>query len=87
MKKAYKKNYLINYFPFLLNIYFTESSKPHRSLFGWRGARSSSLSPGSNMATSSSGVLKDLSHPNYNEALKTHNGVTFKLVKTGEYTN
>jgi hypothetical protein len=38
------------------------------------------------MAASSSGsnVLKDLVHPSLNEALKTHNSVTFKLVKTGE---
>uniref|UniRef100_A0A182K4V9 FCH domain-containing protein n=1 Tax=Anopheles christyi TaxID=43041 RepID=A0A182K4V9_9DIPT len=28
------------------------------------------------------GVLKDLGHPGLNEALKSHNGVTFKLVKT-----
>jgi hypothetical protein len=38
------------------------------------------------MAASSSGALKDLVHPSINEALKTHNSVTFKLVKTGERT-
>lgn len=36
------------------------------------------------MAASSSGggVLKDLVHPNFNDTLKSHNGVSFKLVKT-----
>uniref|UniRef100_A0A8W7PV55 Uncharacterized protein n=1 Tax=Anopheles coluzzii TaxID=1518534 RepID=A0A8W7PV55_ANOCL len=35
------------------------------------------------MSTSGGGgVLKDLGHPGLNEALKSHNGVTFKLVKT-----
>ena len=38
------------------------------------------------MSTSGGGgVLKDLGHPGLNEALKSHNGVTFKLVKTGKY--
>ncbi|XP_062544757.1 uncharacterized protein LOC134211662 isoform X3 [Armigeres subalbatus] len=32
--------------------------------------------------SSSGGVLKDLGHPGLNEALKSHNSVTFKLVKT-----
>lgn len=36
------------------------------------------------MASSSGGVLKDLVHPSLNEALKTQNSVTFKLVKTGK---
>ena len=31
-----------------------------------------------------SGAIKDLVHPSLNEALKTQNSVTFKLVKTGE---
>lgn len=35
-------------------------------------------------ASSSGGALKDLVHPSLNEALKTQNSVTFKLVKTGE---
>lgn len=34
-----------------------------------------------NMATNDS-ALKDLIHPHYNEHLKTHNSVTFKLVRT-----
>jgi hypothetical protein len=29
-------------------------------------------------------ALKELTHPGYNEPLKTHNAVTFKLVRTGE---
>lgn len=39
------------------------------------------------MAASSSGggVLKDLVHPNFNETLKSHNSVSFKLVKTGAH--
>lgn len=37
-------------------------------------------------ASSSGGALKDLVHPSLNEALKTQNSVTFKLVKTGEST-
>lgn len=32
--------------------------------------------------STSVGVLKDLGHPGLNEALKSHNSVTFKLVKT-----
>lgn len=32
--------------------------------------------------SASVGVLKDLGHPGLNEALKSHNSVTFKLVKT-----
>lgn len=32
--------------------------------------------------SSSDGLLKDLGHPCYNETLKSHNTVTFKLVKT-----
>jgi hypothetical protein len=32
-------------------------------------------------------TLKELTHPALNEALKTHNSVTFKLVRTGEYSN
>lgn len=35
-------------------------------------------------SSSGSGALKDLVHPSLNEALKTQNSVTFKLVKTGE---
>lgn len=63
--------------------YFPEPTRPSRRIFAWRG-----FSPPANrkMAASSSGgsVLKDLVHPSLNEALKTHNSVTFKLVKTGE---
>lgn len=29
--------------------------------------------------------LKDLIHPEHNEHLKSHNGVTFKLVRIGKY--
>uniref|UniRef100_A0A182MTW3 Uncharacterized protein n=1 Tax=Anopheles culicifacies TaxID=139723 RepID=A0A182MTW3_9DIPT len=39
---------------------------------------------GGSMSTAGGGgVLKDLGHPGLNEALKSHNSVTFKLVKTG----
>jgi hypothetical protein len=38
------------------------------------------------MATSGGTILKELTHPSLNETLKTHNSVTFKLVKTGEYS-
>ncbi|CAH1122786.1 unnamed protein product [Ceutorhynchus assimilis] len=34
------------------------------------------------MASNSESALKDLIHPSYNEHLKSHNAVTFKLVKT-----
>lgn len=37
------------------------------------------------MASSGDAILRELSHPNFNEALKSHNSVTFKLVRTGEY--
>ncbi|XP_058459240.1 uncharacterized protein LOC131435409 isoform X2 [Malaya genurostris] len=64
-----------------------ESSKTHRSIFSKRVETTPSivstpqLSLGGSM-TSSGGVLKDLGHPGLNEALKSHNSVTFKLVKT-----
>lgn len=67
---------------FLFFHYFPEPTKTNRRIFAWRGfspARSRKMS-----ASSSGGALKDLVHPSLNEALKTHNGVTFKLVKTGE---
>lgn len=67
-----------------------------RSIFGWRGARGGSLSPANNgnaatqaaaatttMATTL-GILRDCTHPSLNEKLKSHNNVTFKLVKTGK---
>jgi hypothetical protein len=38
-----------------------------------------------NMATGGDITLRDVSHPSLNEALKAHNSVTFKLVRTGEY--
>uniref|UniRef100_A0A903XXH7 SH3 and cysteine-rich domain-containing protein 3 n=1 Tax=Anopheles gambiae TaxID=7165 RepID=A0A903XXH7_ANOGA len=65
-----------------------ESSKSHRhNIFSKRGATPSAgpafQSLGGSMSTSGGGgVLKDLGHPGLNEALKSHNGVTFKLVKT-----
>lgn len=37
------------------------------------------------MATSS-GILKDCTHISFNESIKTHNNVTFKLVKTGMFS-
>uniref|UniRef100_A0A182N9N1 F-BAR domain-containing protein n=1 Tax=Anopheles dirus TaxID=7168 RepID=A0A182N9N1_9DIPT len=37
---------------------------------------------GSMSSSGGGGVLKDLGHPGLNEALKSHNSVTFKLVKT-----
>ncbi|PSN45510.1 hypothetical protein C0J52_13166 [Blattella germanica] len=36
------------------------------------------------MATGGDITLRDISHPSLNEALKAHNSVTFKLVRTGE---
>jgi hypothetical protein len=36
------------------------------------------------MATGGDITLRDVSHPSLNEALKAHNAVTFKLVRTGE---
>lgn len=38
-----------------------------------------------NMAAGGDITLRDVSHPSLNEALKAHNSVTFKLVRTGEY--
>ncbi|KAJ9601662.1 hypothetical protein L9F63_000195 [Diploptera punctata] len=37
-----------------------------------------------NMATGGEATLRDIGHPSLNEALKAHNSVTFKLVRTGE---
>lgn len=31
------------------------------------------------------GILREAGHSSLNETLKQHNGVTFKLVKTGEW--
>lgn len=64
--------------------HFTDARRPSRAF--WRGF---SPSPARTMAASSSGggALKDLVHPNLNETLKTHNSVSFKLVKTGEFMN
>ncbi|XP_052860404.1 uncharacterized protein LOC128267575 isoform X2 [Anopheles cruzii] len=65
-----------------------ESSKSHRhNLFSRRGTTPSAgpaflAHAGGSMSTSSGGVLKDLGHPGLSEALKSHNSVTFKLVKT-----
>jgi hypothetical protein len=36
------------------------------------------------MATGGDITLRDVSHPALNEALKAHNSVTFRLVRTGE---
>lgn len=65
-----------------------ESQKTHRSLFrNKRGGTTPSNIPislqslGGSMS-SSGGLLKDLGHPGFNETLKSHNTVTFKLVKT-----
>lgn len=65
--------------------HFTEPRRQSRVSF-WRGF---SASPSRAMAASSSGggVLKELVHPNFNDTLKSHNGVSFKLVKTGEHNN
>lgn len=68
------------FFLIFLFLIFSESSKSSRRVFAWRGFSSSAIK----MASSSGGALKDLVHPNFNEALKTHNSVSFKLVKTGE---
>lgn len=73
-----RRHFLINSFSFLY--FFTESSKTHRSIFSLKGVHFASHK----MASSSGGVLKDLVHPSLNEALKTQNSVTFKLVKTGK---
>lgn len=77
---------------FLLFLHFilAESSKSHRSIFSSkRGGTTLSIVPVSHLPlggsmSSSGGVLKDLGHPGLNEALKSHNSVTFKLVKTGK---
>lgn len=67
----------------------TDASRGHRSrLFGWRGTRSGSLGPPpdprSTSMAASLGILREAGHSSLNETLKQHNGVTFKLVKTGE---
>ncbi|XP_053673953.1 uncharacterized protein LOC128724213 [Anopheles nili] len=65
-----------------------EPSKSHRhNIFSKRGTTPSAgpafQALGGSMSTSGGGgVLKDLGHPGLNEALKSHNSVTFKLVKT-----
>lgn len=65
-----------------------ESQKTHRSIFrNKRGGTTSnnipsSLQPLGGSMSTSGGLLKDLGHPGFNETLKSHNTVTFKLVKT-----
>uniref|UniRef100_A0AAG5D3N8 Phorbol-ester/DAG-type domain-containing protein n=2 Tax=Anopheles atroparvus TaxID=41427 RepID=A0AAG5D3N8_ANOAO len=64
-----------------------ESSKSHRhNIFSKRGTTPSAgpafQALGGSMSSSGGGVLKDVGHPGLNEALKSHNSVTFKLVKT-----
>lgn len=56
-----------------------------RRFFGWRGARGGSLGPPAVTMATPLGILRDCTHPSLNETLKSHNNVTFKLVKTGEY--
>lgn len=41
--------------------------------------------PRSTSMAASLGILREAGHSSLNETLKQHNGVTFKLVKTGEY--
>ena len=77
---------MIDVFP-RFPISFTEV-RGHRSLFGWRVSRSGSLGPPdpprSTSMAASLGILREAGHSSLNETLKQHNGVTFKLVKTGE---
>jgi hypothetical protein len=49
-----------------------------------KGEEKRSAEEDSNMATGGDITLRDVNHPSLNEALKAHNSVTFKLVKTGE---
>lgn len=65
-------------------------TKPSRSLFNsWRSGGAAIAGASNNfsfyqiMATSS-GILRDCTHITFNETIKSHNSVTFKLVKTGE---
>lgn len=78
-------NIELNWHPLVFS-HFTEPRRQSRVSSFWRGF---SASPSRAMAASSSGggVLKDLVHPNFNDTLKSHNGVSFKLVKTGEHNN
>ncbi|KAG5670350.1 hypothetical protein PVAND_000624 [Polypedilum vanderplanki] len=56
-----------------------EPTKAKSKVFSWRGFNTSATTK---MASSSGGALRDLVHPSLNEALKTQNSVSFKLVKT-----
>lgn len=65
--------------------FLSEKSSPARlkSFFSSvRGRRTPE--PDQTMAAGES-TLKDLTHPSYNESLKAHNAVAFKLVRTGEW--
>uniref|UniRef100_A0A336K301 CSON012985 protein n=1 Tax=Culicoides sonorensis TaxID=179676 RepID=A0A336K301_CULSO len=56
----------------------------HNKIFGSKAANTAALDQSyKDMASASGGgILKDLGHPGLNDTLKSHNSVTFKLVKT-----
>lgn len=58
-----------------------------RSLFGARAKKGDAPNTAAAMALAGGEqpTLRELVHPSYNEAMKSHNAVTFKLVRTGKY--
>ncbi|GLV34333.1 Stac-like [Carabus blaptoides fortunei] len=54
------------------------STTKKRTFFGTKTKRQVE----NKMASSVDSTLRELAHPNFNEALKSHNAVTFKLVRT-----
>lgn len=67
-----------------ITIFFVEKSSTKPKILRKSGKAEKLYDANIRMAASES-PLKDLIHPEYNEHLKSHNGVTFKLVRIGEY--
>lgn len=61
-----------------------KSPVKRKSLFGNRVKKQSEATMAS-VAGVGESTLRELTHPSFNEAMKSHNSVTFKLVRTGEY--
>lgn len=66
-----------------ITIFFVEKSSTKTKIYR-KGVREEKLYD-ADIRMAAELPLKDLIHPEYNEHLKSHNGLTFKLVRIGEY--
>lgn len=67
-----------------ITIFFVEKSSTKPNILR-KSAKAGKLYDADTSMAGSESPLKDLIHPEYNEHFKSHNGVTFKLVRIGEY--